>query len=295
MANRANPARQGSSTATPATYEDLARSIALRYPSLSRQLQKIARYLLEFPEQAALETVATLAGRSEVQPSSLVRFAQALGYDGFSEMQQIFRSHLVTRSGGSYRDEIERLRDERHGAEGGSARVLASFAEEGITSLQMLQSDIAPEDLDTAVATLAGANVVHLLAERRAFPVAFYLSYSLARLERPAHLLDGIGGTLTQQSRLVTADDVLLAVSFPPYSPAVVELFVQCHERNVPTVAITDSRVSPIALESNVALTIRQQEERPFRSLTAPMCLAQSLVVSLGHHLAALNNGYQFP
>ena len=83
---------------SPATYEALEETIAARYPSLSPQLQRISRFALEYPNEVALETVANLAGRAAVQPSSMVRFAQALGYDGFSDMQQVFRSHLVNRS-----------------------------------------------------------------------------------------------------------------------------------------------------------------------------------------------------
>jgi DNA-binding MurR/RpiR family transcriptional regulator len=44
-------------------------------------------------------------------------------------------------------------------------------------------------------------------------------------------------------------------------------------------------------LEATVAFHIKQQEEGSFRSLVAPMCLAQSLVVALGYHLAGRKNG----
>ena len=63
----------------PQTFNELKDAIANRYPSLSGQLQKIARYVLEYPEDMALETVAVIARRAQVQPSSMVRFAQALG------------------------------------------------------------------------------------------------------------------------------------------------------------------------------------------------------------------------
>ncbi len=85
-------------TPVPESFEALKAAIAERYPSLSRQLQKIARFVLENPDEKALETVTTIAGRAEVQPSSMIRFAQALGYDGFSTMQQVFRWNLVARA-----------------------------------------------------------------------------------------------------------------------------------------------------------------------------------------------------
>ena len=66
-------------TEAPGAYEGLRNAIAARYPELSKQLQKIARFALEYPDDLALETVASLAARAGVQPSSMVRFAQALG------------------------------------------------------------------------------------------------------------------------------------------------------------------------------------------------------------------------
>lgn len=273
----------------PEDFPALQATIAQHYPQLSRQLQKIGRFALEYPEEFALQTIATLAQRTEVQPSSMVRFAQALGYDGFSGMQQVFRTHLVNRSD-SYRERIERLRRKPRERAGDVSMVLADFVEEGIASLQLLGESAAPADLDRAVRLLAQAQDIYVLAERRAFPVAFYLAYALNRLERRAHLLDGVGGTLQQQASLVRPQDVLVAISFPPYSPAVADIFAERHEHGVPTIAITDSPVSPLALEAKVFFGIKQQEERPFRSLAAPMCIAQTLVVGLGHHLASRRN-----
>lgn len=274
----------------PGAYEALRSTIAARYPELSKQLQKIARFALEYPDDLALETVASLAARAGVQPSSMVRFAQALGYDGFSNMQLVFRSRLVTDSN-SYRDRIDALRRQHDTGGGDASNVLAGFVTEGMTSLELLRDHTPATVLDSAVALLAEADDIYLLAERRAFPVACYLAYALARLERRAHLLDGIGGMLAQQVAAVRDRDVLVAASFPPFSPQVAGVFVDCHQRGVPTIAITDSPVSPLALEATVAFHIKQQEEGSFRSLVAPMCLAQSLVVALGYHLAGAKNG----
>jgi len=274
---------------TPTTFNELKDAIAENYPALSRQLQKIARFVLEYPEDMALETVAVIAKRAAVQPSSMIRFAQALGFDGFSDMQQVFRTVLVSRSG-NYRDRIETLRrqSENDGADPGA--VLADSVEESIHALQLLGEHTSTDDLNRAIALLADANDIYVLAERRAFPVAFYLTYAISRLERPVHLLDGVGGMLNQQARNIKQNDVVIVVSFPPYSPTVVELLAEQSQRGVTTVSITDSAISPVAMEATVAFGIKQQEERAFRSLVAPMCLAQSLVVGLGHRLVARNH-----
>ena len=274
---------------TPTTFNELKDAIAENYPALSRQLQKIARFVLEYPEDMALETVAVIAKRAAVQPSSMIRFAQALGFDGFSDMQQVFRTVLVSRSG-NYRDRIETLRRQSEGDGADPGAVLADSVEESIHALQLLGEHTSTEDLDRAIGLLADTNDIYVLAERRAFPVAFYLTYAISRLERPVHLMDGVGGMLNQQARNIKPNDALIVVSFPPYSPTVVELLTEQSQRGITTVSITDSAISPVAMEATVAFGIKQQEERAFRSLVAPMCLAQSLVVGLGHRLVARNH-----
>ncbi len=273
----------------PQTFNELKDAIADNYPSLSRQLQKIARIVLEYTEEMALETVAVIAQRADVQPSSIVRFAQALKFDGFSDMQQVFRSVLVTRSG-NYRNRIENLRRQSEAGEADSGSVLANSVEESIHSLQLLGEHTATGDLDQAIELLAQTNDIYVLSERRAFPVAFYLTYAIGQLERSVHLLDGTGGMLSQQAQNIKQQDTLIVISFPPYSPKVVDVLAEQSQIGVTSVSITDSAISPIALEATVAFGIKQQEERAFRSLVAPMCLAQSLVVGLGHRLVAGNH-----
>ena len=90
------------------TFEALKADINAKYEGLSRQLQAIARFVLDHPNNVALETTATFARRAQVQPSALVRFAQALGYTGFSAMQQVFRSRLVLQFD-TMRDRLETL------------------------------------------------------------------------------------------------------------------------------------------------------------------------------------------
>ena len=72
-------------------YEKLRSDIAAKHASLSDRLQHIAEFALEYPTEMALGTVAEVARRASVQPSAIVRFASALGYSGFTEMQQVFR------------------------------------------------------------------------------------------------------------------------------------------------------------------------------------------------------------
>ena len=266
-----------------ADYEALQAEIGRRFAGLSRQLQQIARFMLERPQDVALDTVAAAASKAEVQPSAMVRFAQALGFDGYTDMQRIFRDRLVQRSG-TYRERIANLRRAAPALSRPQA-VLHDFVADSIAHLSHLEEHVAPERLERAVELLAGAKRIHVLAQRRAFPVACYLAYALGQLELPVSLLDGVGGMVREQARAIGAGEVLVAVSFRNYSPDVIELAADAHRRGVAVVVITDSAVSPLARSATVAFDLGDASDRPFRSLVEPVCLAQALVVSVGHEL----------
>lgn len=270
---------------TAITYDELKEAITRAYPDLSKQLQRIARFALEHPNEIALGTVAAVAEAAEVQPSATIRFANALGFNGFSEMQQIFRNHLVERSA-SYRERIDLLRGEQRTGQGAPAGVLHQLVGDAVGDLEHLEEHIHETDLKAAVKLIATAKHIHVLAQRRAFPVAGYLAYALSQLELRTHLLDGVGGMLRENLRAVGTEDLLIVASFQSYSPEVVDAAQSCAERGVPVVSITDGPLSPLKAPANVCFELVDDSPRPFRSLVAPLCLAQALVMSTGHHLA---------
>jgi len=269
-------------------FEQLKGDLARSYPGLSPQLQAIATYALEHPHDMALNTVARLAKGAGVQPSAFVRFAQALGYEGFSDLQGVFRSRLVERSSQSpglrnYRERIEAFRAEH--PKSGPIAVLDQFIGDGIASLEQLHEHVTGAQLQAAVRVLAGAQQIYVLGHRRSFPVAYYLSYALTQLELRAPLLGALGGMLKEPARVVGPKDALLVVSFRNYTTDVVEVAQACRARKVPVVAITDNALSPLARTATVCFQVEEQTSKPFRMLVAPMCLAQALVVALGEHL----------
>lgn len=272
------------------SYDDLRGRIARRHPELSDRLRRIGEFAIQHPNDVALDTVATLAVKIGVQPSSIIRFANSFGFDGFSEMQQVFRSRLVADAAPSYRERIASMPSGgRRGSTpaGSPESVLDQFVADDIGALEELRAGVSARDLTRAVALLDKAKAIHLLGQGRSFPVAFYLQYALSRLDLRAFLIDSIAGTAVRHARMASRDDAIIAVSFKDYSPDVVTAVEQAAARKVPVVAFTDSPLSPLAQHATVCFEIAERRDRPFRSLVAPMCLAESLVVSLGHRLAA--------
>jgi DNA-binding MurR/RpiR family transcriptional regulator len=268
-----------------ASYEQLKNRIAQAYPGMSKQLQRIARYALERPDDLALGTVAAVAEATEVQPSAMIRFANAVGYGGFSEMQQVFRGHLVERSA-SYRERIDAMRSQQTRGAQAPAGVLHQLAMESVAELGHLQEHVHEADLKAAVKLIAQAPHIHVLAQRRAFPVAGYLAYALSQLELRTHLLDGAGGMLRESLRAVAPGEVLIVASFSNYSPDVIEAAQAARSNGTPVIAITDGPLSPLKASASVCFELADDSSKPFRSLVAPLCLAQALVVSTGHLLA---------
>jgi DNA-binding MurR/RpiR family transcriptional regulator len=267
------------------TFDELKLQISSEHHRLSKRLRQIAEFAIAEPDQMALETVAAIGKRAKVQPSTLIRFAKHFGYDGFSDMQRVFRSRLIDRA----LTYSQRIRDAQ--AEGVAptltGEVLAHFAEADHAALQHLSAETPPADLDGAVELMGEAEIVGVIAQRRSFPIAAYLAYGLAHLGRRVHLIDGIGGMGAEQTRLLGSRDLLIAISYKPYAPETLEMARAAAERGVTIVAMTDSALSPLPPLAAVSFEVEEASLQGIRSLTASMCLAVTLVVGLGQKLAA--------
>jgi DNA-binding MurR/RpiR family transcriptional regulator len=268
------------------TYMELRELIARAYPDMSKQLQCIARFSLGQPNDLARGTVASVAAACEVQPSAVIRFANALGYTGFSELQHVFLGYLLEHSG-SYRERIEKMRKQQVGdAKAAPLDLLHHQVGECIAELSYLEEGNLQAELKIASKLIARAPRVYVLAQRRAFPVAAYLAYALSQLELRSHLLIGAGGMLSESLRNIDPGDVLIAASFRNYSPEVMAAAVAASHRGIDVVAITDGALSPLKASVKVCLELADDSSKPFRSLVAPLCVAQALVVGVGHQLA---------
>jgi DNA-binding MurR/RpiR family transcriptional regulator len=272
------------------SYEELKAIITQSYPDLSGHLKRIARFALERPDDLALGTVAAVAKSADVQPSAVIRFANALGYSGFSEMQQIFRGNLLQRSD-NYRERIQRMSSQRANGDKNSAAVLHQLVSDAVGDLGKMEEGIASADIAAAAELIATCPRIFLLAQRRSFPIVSYLGYALSRLELRTHLLDGIGGLLKESLGAISPGDVLIVASFLSYSPEVIEASAKAHGAGITVIAITDWPLSPLKNFSRICLEVPLDSTRAFRSLVAPMCLAQTLVVQAGYYLAERKQG----
>lgn len=268
-------------TNVPASAEELRTAILARYSDLSKRMQQIGRHILDHPNDFALETLAVIAERSGVQPSAIVRFAQAFGYEGASQMQRLFRDGLISNNAAlGYADRVRQLGRAADNGASAPDDLLAEFVEGNVLALNNLLQTTDVADLKAAVDAIADAGAVGVVGFRRSFPVASYLAYSLLQAEKRAFFIDGVGGLARQQLMAIGAGDLLVAVSFHPYSEETVSIVSEAAQRGCGILAISDSLVSPIATPADHVLLVRESEVRKFRSLSASMCLAQALVIN---------------
>jgi DNA-binding MurR/RpiR family transcriptional regulator len=264
------------------SYDELRGAIAQRHRSMSGRLQQIAEFVLDHPTEVALGTVAEVAGRSGVPPSAIVRFAHALGFGGFTQMQQVFRSRLVAGVAPSYKARLARMKHEEKSILGRKpAAVLGRFVAEAQSALVALSQSAHARELEAATGILAKARDIYLLGLGGSFPVAAHLAYVLRKLGRRVVLLDGFGGSIREQSHPATSEDALVAISFRNYYPDTARLFPELVARRVPAISITDSLLSPIVEGATVVFEIQDMPEPALRTLVAPMCLVQALAIGL--------------
>ena len=263
----------------PASAEEFRTLLLQDYDGLSKRLKQVARYVLDEPNELALETLAVIAERCGVQPSAIVRFAQAFGFSGASQMQRLFRDGLLSANNAiGYGERVRRFSESVSRTAAGEG-LLTEFVEGNILALQNLSETVSEKEMRGAVDLIANAAVVHVAGFRRAFPISAYLAYSLQQLGKHVQFIDGVGGLARSQANTIDDRDLLIAVSFHPYAPETVELTEIATRNGARILSISDSRVSPIAKAADIALQVHDSEVRSFRSLAASMCLAQAVVI----------------
>ncbi len=243
---------------------------------LPKRLKQCADYVAANQDRIAVSTVAEMAEGAGVQSSAFMRFCQILGFSGFSEMQRLFRETYA----GGWPDYSTRLQHLRETAAGSAPALLAEFAEAGRTSLEGLLKTVEPEALERAVELLASANTIHIIGIRRAFPVASYLAYALEKMEVPAMLHSAVGKL--ENLHAIRKGDVLLAITFSPYSPETLNMTESVAARGIDVIGITDTIVSPMSKVARQTLLVSEVDFGAFRSLSATLCLAITLAVAVG-------------
>jgi len=289
MTGDANETDTSAPGAVPRDFEGLKNLLIAEQDRLPKRLRQAAAFAVDHPDEMAFGSAASIAGRAEVQPSTLVRLAQTIGYSGFSDLQAVFRSRLRDRWP-DYSDRVQAI----HGA-GGHANdpqhLLAGFIDSAQNSLARLREALPPETLNEAVKMMANAETIYLLGQRRAYPVTAYLAYAFGKLDVRVVLVDNLASLGAEQTRFAGPKDAALAISFKPYTPFSIEAAQDLADRGVPVISITDSAFSPLTSSAKIWFEVVESDFGAFRSMAATFSLAMTLAVAVAERRTKKRKG----
>ena len=253
--------------------ENVIADLRRGYESLTLAQKRIAELIVEDPEFVAFATVEKLAGRLDVSPSTVVRFAYRLGLDGYPDLQDRVRDVVRVQ-----------MRPALDAAGGGRSvtghlgdGVIASSLSHDIDNLQRTVARLALDDLERAVSVLAGARAIYVTGGFASDSLAQYTGLALSRMRGNTTVLTGDVHTPPKLLDL-TADDALLAFSFAPYARRTLQVVSAAKSRRTAIVAITDTPVAPVAQQADVLLATNVSGIGPQNSLVAPMAVASALL-----------------
>jgi DNA-binding MurR/RpiR family transcriptional regulator len=259
--------------AGPTSFEELRDALQQRLATFAPGQLRIARVLLSDPEGCAFRTIGELAKVAEVHESSIVRFADKLGLDGYPALVRLCRQYLADQA------HIVRRFDNMQ-AQSEADDLLGRTARHDQDSLTRTFARLDRNAWDDAVEALAGAPRVHAIGLRNCYAVAYHLAYLLHLVRPEVRLITVEAGLLVDQLRDLASDELLVAVSIHPYTADTVKAMSHASARGLRTIALTDSPESPLVPDADTVLYVESSGVTLLRSLTAFTCVVQALATA---------------
>ncbi|WP_454004098.1 MurR/RpiR family transcriptional regulator [Alcaligenes sp. Marseille-Q7550] len=259
------------------TLSTLTQRLQAEFSAMSPQFQVGARHLLDHADQVPLLSMRQIAAQAGVQPATLLRLAQSLGYAGWGELKAVFTQALHGQGPRRYADQAREVVRNRHKPDRFDQTLAAQM--DNLAALRDLNQARPP----AAVELLSRARRVYVAGFRASFAPAFALHYQYRLFRTTAALLRGDAGTLEMDLRALDKDDVLVLFGFAPYSQESVLAHRAARQAGARLLAICDSLLAPIALEADSTLLFGTDVPSFFPSGVA----AQALVEVLVEHVLA--------
>lgn len=272
--------------ASPRDFEALRAALVARSGRLSKRLSQVAQFFLNHPEEVAVSTLVRLAELASVPPATITRFAKELGFQGFADLQQVFRERLL----GPRLPYAERVSGAGDSDLDQPGVVFGSFVQAAVQSLLRIEEALDRDQLAACVEVMASSEVVHVAAARGAFGLGAYTVYGLGSIGRRAQLIDNLGAMRAMQVAAMGPGDTLLAMTFDDYTLETVEVVRLAAARGNRVLVITDNALSPVAGLATHVLFVNEARLGHFRSQVPAMVVAQAMIVGLGRRLGTVEN-----
>ena len=259
--------------------QNLLKRIEENMPHFSKRQKQISVYLLENYDKAAYMTASKLGSIVNVSESTVVRYANELGFDGYPQLQSALQELTKTNLTAYQRVEVT---NNLIGDGDVLKKVLSSDAERIKTTLEEIDCDA----FEAAVEKICSARKIYVIGIRSSATLASFLSHSLNVIFDNVISLEALSrDDVFEQILGINEEDVLVAISFPRYSNRVIRAvdFAENHGANV--IAITDSNASPIAEMANEVLVARSDMISYVDSLVAPLSLINALIIGISRKM----------
>jgi DNA-binding MurR/RpiR family transcriptional regulator len=241
--------------------------------TLSKAERRVGRALLADYPSAGLASAARLAERAEVSPPTVLRFAQSLGFDGFTDLQVALRAELSARSSGP----ITRL----PGAPPAGSlldRLLQQARAQNDCAMDTL-ARLPASTLEAAVTLLADTRrAVYLHGGRFSHLLAVHLAAHLEQLRAGVRVLDDPDGRDLSAMLEVSRADVVVLFDYHRYQRSAAELASRVHRAGATVLLITDDLACPVAPEAEVVLAASSTVGTTYQSMAAGFLLTELLI-----------------
>lgn len=242
---------------------------------------KVLADLLSRPGIAAVDSISSLAAYSGVDPSTLTRLGKRLGFSGFGELQDVFRQH-VARTQPFYSRRIQERIEEPLGD--GAEGLLQQHARTECQRLVAAVESMDPQTIEQAADLLVAARHVYVLGMRATYALSYFMGSYLGTFRQNVNILSGPGVALGAEISRITTEDLLVAVSFRPYTKLLVKAVEVVKESGIPVLAITDAG-SVFSTEPGQGVTVAIDQPYYFDSATAQFFMIQTLLLAVARRL----------
>ena len=260
-------------------HEALGTTLPEQKEATKRTAKAVADFIREDYDKAAFLTAAKMGEEVGVSESTVVRFATALGYDGYPEFQKALGELVRMKLNSIQRMEVTYGRISQGEI---LASILTSVLHSDIEKIKLTMEAIDHEAFEMAVDTILKAKRIYVIGIRSCSPLASFLSFYLNLIcENVTAVNTNSSSEIFEQLIRVSEEDVVIGISFPRYSMRTLKALEFASNRKATVITLTDSVHSPMTLYSSCNLIARSDMASIVDSLVAPLSVINALVVAL--------------
>lgn len=254
---------------------DVSQRIRALYSTFSKGQKKIANAVLESYEKCAYMTAARLGQMVGVSESTVVRFANELGFEGYSEFQNAVQELVRIKLTPNQRIEITRQRI-------GRGDIVDKVMESDIAKIRHTMETIDKDAFQRSVDLIVEAKTLYVMGARSSENLANILCYNLSLISDNVRLVSPSStAEIFEQMFSVGESDVIFAFSFPRYSTKMVNAVKFAKQNKARLILLTDSTVCPLAEYADCLLTAESDMASYMDSLVAPLSIINAIVVGI--------------